>query len=49
VQNPEFVMCGSRDRSRRLLAVYAALAALNSVQREAGRHKVLRAAGGGAS
>ncbi|HEY3869621.1 MAG TPA: GNAT family N-acetyltransferase [Actinocrinis sp.] len=49
VQHPEFVMCGSRDRSRRLLAAYAALAALSSVQREAARHKVLGAARGGAA
>jgi CelD/BcsL family acetyltransferase involved in cellulose biosynthesis len=49
VQHPEFVVCGSRDRSRRLLAAYSALSALASVQREAARHQVLCDAAGEAA
>jgi len=44
VQHPEFVVCGSRNRSRHLLAAYSALAALASVHREAARHQVLHGA-----
>ena len=39
VQHPEFVVCGPRPRSRRLLAAYAALAAVAAVRRDAARHR----------
>jgi CelD/BcsL family acetyltransferase involved in cellulose biosynthesis len=42
VQHPEFVVCGTRARSRRLLSAYAAAGAIAAVRREAGRHQVRR-------
>ncbi len=40
VQHPEFVVCGSRARSRRLLTVYSAVASVAAVGREANRQLV---------
>ena len=42
VQHPEFVVCGTRARSRRLLSAYAAAGAIAAVRREAARHQIRR-------
>ena len=47
VQHPEFVVCGPRARSRRVLTVYAALASAAAIRREARRHRVREGASGG--